>query len=206
METCNRYNDMMWLSYARGLLDSGVAAEMQSHGEFCNQCRERLEFSRRMAAVIDLYSTVPPESWTEEAAETFKSVHPSVHRGGSAAELFAEVVFDSYLHGKEAVRSRSMESRHLVFDLPQFEIDLALEYSGRQLKSMMGHLLSKTQDSAGILEESNLELRVAGRSYSATVNRFGEFSIPVDAALTGEPLELRCMLKGGQCAIVLIPC
>jgi hypothetical protein len=202
MGTCNRYDNLMWLSFAQGRLDSGLAAEMQSHSESCNECQERLEFSRSIAAVMDLNSTAPPESWTEEAAAAFKLVHPSQ----APSDLFAELVFDSYLHDKEAVRSRSMETRHLVFDLPEFEVDLALEYPGRQLKVITGHLLSKSADSAGMVQDFSLELRVAARVYSATANRFGEFSFTVDAAVTGEPLELRCALKGGQCAIVLIPC
>jgi hypothetical protein len=55
-------------------------------------------------------------------------------------------------------------------------------------------------------QDSNLELRSADRIYSTRVNRFGEFSFVVDVPITGEPLELRCTLKGGKCAIVLIPC
>jgi len=202
MDTCNRYDYLTWLLYARGLLDSGFAAEMRSHSESCNDCQEWLEFSRRMATVLDLSSTAPPESWTDEAAATFQSVHPIP----APSDVFGELVFDSFLHDKEAVRSRSLETRHLVFDLPEFEVDLALEYSGRQLKVMTGHLLSKGAGSGATVQDLSLELRVAARTYSATSNRFGEFLITVDAAMTGEPLELRCALKGGRCAIVLIPC
>jgi hypothetical protein len=201
MHTCNQYNYLMWLSYARGFLDSDFAAEMQSHSESCNDCQERLEFSRRIATALDLSSTAPPESWTDEAVATFQSVHPSP----APSDVFGELVFDSFLHDKEAVRSRSLETRHLLFDLPGFEVDLALEYSGRQLKVMIGHLLSKGADSATTVQDLSVELRAEARTYSATANRFGEFLITVDAAMTGEPLELRCALKGGQCAIVLIP-
>ena len=202
MSTCTLYDNVAWLSYARGYLDSAVAAEMQSHSESCNECRERLELCREIAAVVTLISTAPPESWIKEAVAAFNSVHPS----HAPSELFGELVFDSYLHDKEAVRSQSMEIRHLVFDLPEFDVDLVLEYSGRELKLIMGHLLSKGPDSVALDQDSGLELRAADRVYSTVVTRFGEFSFGVDVTITGEPLELRCALKGGQCAIVLIPC
>jgi hypothetical protein len=202
MGMCDRYDNLIWLSYARGRLDSGLATEMQSHSETCNECQERLDFARMIAAVVELNSTAPPESWTEEAAAAFKFVHPSQ----MPSDLFGELIFDSYLHDKEAVRSRSMEIRHLVFDLPDLQIDLALEYSGRQLKVIMGHLLSKSADPAGMVRDLSLGLCAGGRVYSTTANGFGEFFFAVDAPITGEPLELRCALKGGQCAIVLIPC
>ena len=201
MSSCNRYDNLMWLSYARGRLDSSVVVEMQSHSESCHECREQLDFSRKIAAVMDLSSVGPPESWTEEAAAKFEFAETSQQ----PSEIIADLVFDSYLHDKEAVRSRSMETRHLIFDLPEFEVDIALESSGRQLKVMMGHLLPKGADSAGIIQDLSLELRVAARIYATRPNRFGEFLFTVDAKIT-EPLELRCAFKEGPCAIVLIPC
>jgi hypothetical protein len=199
MSTCDRYDNLTWLSYAQGSLDSNIAAEIQSHIETCNECRERLEFFRTIV-LAGFYSTSPPESWLEEAAAAFKSVHPSQAPG----DFIGELVYDSYLHDEEAVRSLISEDRHLVFDLPRFKLDLVLEYTGRQLKLVMGHLLSKSADSAGD-HDFGLQLRASDHTYSATANRFGEFSFSVDAPVTGEPLELKCELKGGQCAIVLIP-
>jgi hypothetical protein len=200
MSACGRYDNLTWLTYAQGRLDSNVAAEMQSHSESCNECRGRLEFCRTIV-LAGFYSASPPESWLEEAAATFKSVHPSQ----APTDFIGELVYDSYLHDEEAVRSLIVEDRHLVFDLPAFKLDLVLEYSGRQLKLVMGHLLSKSADSAAGDHDFGLELRASDHLYSATANRFGEFSFSVDAQITGEPLELRCELKGGQCAIVLIP-
>lgn len=201
MSMCTRYDNLTWLSYARGGLDSGVAAEMLSHSESCDECRERLEFFRTITSVSDFYSTSPPESWMEEAAAAFKSVHPV----SAPSTSFGELVYDSYLHDTEAVRSTSVEDRHLVFDLPEFEVDLVLEYSGRQLKLIIGRLLSRNAESAARDHGVELELRTADGIYSARANSFGEFSFAVDAPTTGEPLELRYALKGGQCAIVLIP-
>ncbi len=202
MGTCNRYDNLMWLSYARGRLDSSVTAEMESHAESCNDCRRWLDFFRKIAAIIDLNSAAPPESWIEEAAAKFEFTRP----GPEPSNIFGNLVFDSYLHEKEAVRSRRMESRHLIFDLPRFEIGIAMEYSGRHLNMMVGHLLSKAADSMATLQGFSVELRVEARLYSTKPNSFGEFSFTVDAQITGEPLELRCMLEEGPCLIVLIPC
>lgn len=201
MSTCARYDNLAWLSYARSRLDPSVAAEMRAHSESCNECRDWLEFCRIVTSAIDLSSVEPPESWVDEAVEAFGSVYPNQ----VSSDSFGELVYDSYLHGKEAVRSPGREVRHLVFELPGFDIDLVLEHSGRQLKSVIGQLLSKGGDFTGVSSESSLELRAASRVYSTTVNRFGEFLFAVDAPISGEPLELRCALKGGQCAIVLIP-
>lgn len=202
MSTCARYDNLAWLSYARGRLDPRIAAEMRTHSESCNECRDWLEFCRTMTAAVDLNSVAPPQSWVDEAIDAFRSVHPD--QGSS--DSFGELVYDSYLHGKEAVRSPGMEVRHLVFDLPGFDVDLVLEFSGRQLKSVIGHLLAKSADFPVVSSDVALELRAAGRVYSTTANTFGEFLFAVDASINSEPLELRCTLKGGQCAILLIPC
>ena len=101
--------------------------------------------SRKIADIIDLNRTAPPESWTSEAAAKFGSTDaPDSQR----SRIFGDLIFDSHLHTAEAVRSSIAETRHLIFDLFKYEVDLALEYSGRQLKLMMGQLLAKTADSA----------------------------------------------------------
>ena len=200
MATCPEYDDLTWLSFARGLLESSVAAEMELHCVSCNECSSRMDFFRKIAGTIDLNSADPPQSWTDESAAKFDFATPS------STNVFGELVFDSYLHDKEAVRSRSLETRRLVFDLPTLEVDLALEYSGRRINVIMGHLLSKAAEPAPTVHDFSLELLVADRTYSTKPNRFGEFSFSVDAQITGEPLELRCAFEEGQCAVILIPC
>jgi hypothetical protein len=202
MDTCNRYDDLRWLSYARGRLDSDVAADMKLHQESCKECARRLEFSRKIAAIIELNASEPPESWTDEAVAEFDGADLS----RESSHIFGNLVFDSYVHEMEAVRSRSLETRHLVFELPGFELDLSLEYSGRQINTIMGHLVAKSEQSSSMSPVFSLELLVADRSYSTTPNPFGEFSFSVKAQLTGEPLELRCAFEEGPCAVVLIPC
>lgn len=202
MGMCARYDNVTWLLYARGYLDSGVAAEMRAHSESCSECRDWLGFCRTIGPALELNSSVPSESWVEEAVEAFKSLRPDQ----VSSDPFGELVYDSYLHDGETVRSPGLAVRHLIFDLPGFDIDLVLEYSGRQLKSVIGHFLSKVEDSPGMSPAFSVELRAGDRVYFTTANTFGEFLFTVDAPITGEPLELRCPLVGGQCAIVLIPC
>src|SRR6516162_1824767 len=112
MGTCTRYNSVTWLSYARGRLDSSIAAEMRTHSESCRECRDWLDFCSTIAAALELNSATPSESWVDEAVEAFKSVHPNQ----VSPESFGELVYDSYLHDREPVRSPAVESRHLVFD------------------------------------------------------------------------------------------
>jgi hypothetical protein len=202
MGSCNQYDNLLWLSYARGRLDSSVVREMESHVGTCDECREHLSFSRKIAAIIDVESPEPPGDWIREAAAKFEYVDfPEMPQ-----EIVANLVFDSYLHATEAVRSRSLQSRHLTFELPGFDLDLWLESSGRQLSAMTGHLMAKAGRSAVILPEVRLELQIEDRVYSTTPNGFGEFSFSLDAQLDGEPLELRCIFKEGPCATVFIPC
>lgn len=202
MDTCNRYDDLRWLSYARGRLEPGVAAEMELHEESCKECASRLDFSRKVAAILDLTAAEPPDSWLDEAAAEFEAA--DLNRQPS--HVFGNLVFDSYVHETEAVRSRSLDTRHLVFELPGFELDLALEYSGSQINTIMGHLVSKTGLPGSTGQDFSLKLLVAEQSYSAKPNQFGEFSFSVKAQFTGQPLELRCAFKEGPCAVVLIPC
>jgi len=202
MGSCNQYDNLLWLSYARGRLDSSVVREMESHVGTCDECREHLSFSRKIAAIIDVESPEPPEGWTEEAAAKFEYIgFPE-----TPSEIVANLVFDSYLHATEAVRSRNPEARHLTFELPGFDIDLWVETSGRHLSTVTGHLMPKAGRSAVILPEVRLELQVEDRVYSTTPNGFGEFSFPLDAHLDGEPLELRFIFKEGPCGTVFIPC
>src|ERR1051326_1172160 len=108
MAMCNRYDDLRWLSYARRELHSSLAAEMESHSESCDQCRKQLEFSRKIASVVELNALAPPESWTTEAAAQFDSFRPSPE----SSQVFGNLVFDSYLHDREPVRSPRREIRH----------------------------------------------------------------------------------------------
>ena len=202
METCNKYDDLMWLSFVRGRLESSVAAKMEVHHESCAECASRLEFFRKIAPIIELNAAEPPDSWTDEAVAQFKLLDP----GKETSNIFGNLIFDSYVHSIEAVRSRGLETRHLVFELASFELDLSLEYSGRQINMVLGHLLPKAAQSSEMNQDLILELLIADRRYSAKPNRFGEFSFGVQAPLTGEPLELRCAFKEGPCAVVLIPC
>jgi hypothetical protein len=192
----------MWLSFARARLEASVAAEMELHCASCTECASRLDFSRKIAPIIELNAAEPPADWTDQAVAEFKFMDLS--RGSS--NMFGTLVFDSYVHSVEAVRSRGLETRHLVFELPGFEIDLSLEYSGRQIDMVVGQLLSKPTAPRAIDQDCTLELRLAGQAYSAKPNQFGEFLFSVQAPLTGEPLELRCTFKEGQCAVVLVPC
>jgi hypothetical protein len=186
----------------RDRLESAAAAEMKLHAESCKECARRLDFSRKVAAIIELNAVEPPESWTDEAVAEFDVADLS----RESSHIFGNLAFDSYVHEMEAVRSRSLDTRHLVFEIPGFELDLALEYTGSQINTVMGHLVSRTESPDSTGPDFSLELLVADRSYSAKPNQFGEFSFSVKAQLTGEPLELRCAFKEGPCAVVLIPC
>jgi hypothetical protein len=155
-------------------------------------------FANKIAGIVDWNLEAPPETWTSEAAAQFESVTLDAN----TSSVFGNLVSDSYLRDVAIVRSGRLEIRHLVFDLHQFEIDLALEYSGRRLNTVIGHISAKRDEA---LTEFIAELRVSESTYSAKPNRFGEFSFSVDAPASGEPFELRCTFKEGPCAIVLIP-
>jgi hypothetical protein len=188
----------MWLSYATNHVASDVAADMKAHAESCAACRSEMIFSGKIAGILDWDSETPPENWTSEAIAQFGSARPDVE----TPIVFGNLVSDSYLRDEGTVRSGRSENRHLVFDLHEFEVDLALEYSGRQLNTVIGHMSGKREGNMG---EFVAELRVAETIYSAKPNQFGEFSFSVDAPASGEPFELRCTFKEGPCAIVLIP-
>jgi hypothetical protein len=199
MSKCTLYDPLTWLSYARNQLAHAITAEMESHSESCTECRSRMVFSRKIASVVDLNVEPPPESWTSEAAAQFQLVA----RNQETSNIVGDLITDSYLHDEGVVRSGGTESRHLVFDLHKFEARLSLEYSGRRLSTVTGHVASKHGDLAVAFVA---ELRVAERTYSAKSNPFGEFSFSIDVPAGDEPLELRFIFEEEPCAIVLIPC
>lgn len=72
METCNRYDEWIWLSYALGHpLEFSVTSELELHCRSCKECAARLDFSRKIAAILDLNAADPPASWIKEAAARF---------------------------------------------------------------------------------------------------------------------------------------
>jgi hypothetical protein len=174
---------------------------MKLHSESCSECKATFDFFSKIADIADLNAMEPPESWTSEAADQFD---PDMATDESI--VHGDLVFDSCIHDVEAVRSRRMEARHLVFDFPGFQIDLVLEYSGLQLDLIMGHILSKAPQLTKDLGRFGLELRLDTHFYSTTPNTLGEFIFKLQARTSGEPLELRCTTEEGLCAIVLIPC
>jgi hypothetical protein len=153
-----------------------------------------------MAAIADLNSLEPPEAWTTEAAGKFQPSAP-----GDESKVYGDLLFDSCLDDREVVRSKRMETRHLVFDFPRFELDIAMEYAGPELSMLMGQILLKTPTHPVSHHSYRLELTVDESVYSATPNNLGEFIFKVEAPISGDPLELRCTSEEGQCAVVLIP-
>ena len=206
MSTCNRYHDLSWHSVVRGQIDSAVAAEMKSHCESCDECRTQLDFWQKIESskdfYSDFYSQEPPGSWTAEALAQFDLLTPV-----EGKNVYVVLVFDSCLHEMAGVRSQRLETRRVVFDLPGFELDLALEYSGPQLGMLMGHLLSKTPQPAEDFGRFRVELRIDSQVYATKPNELGEFIFRVEALPTsGSPLEICCISEEGTCAIVLVPC
>jgi hypothetical protein len=185
----------------KGRLEPDLVSEIESHCESCDECRGQLDFFRKMAAIADLNSAEPPEAWTVEAAGRFQPAPP-----GGESKVYGDLLFDSCLDDREAVRSKRMETRHLVFDFPRFELDIAMEYAGRELRMLMGHILLKTPHHLASPGNFRLELTVDEHVHSAAPNKLGEFLFKVEAPLTRDPLELRCTSEEGQCAVVLIPC
>jgi len=200
MGACDRFDSLMWLSYLKGRLSADATAEMELHSASCNECRDQLDFFRKIIGIIELHSTAPPESWTKEAGEKFRLAGSNC----DLSRVFGEMVFDSDLHDEKPIRSRTMEARHLIFDSPKVQVDLVMESSGRQLKSIIGQLLAKPGEHAEPFEESVLTMTVASCTYTAVANRFGEFLFKIDAEMTGEPLELRYTFEEETC-VILIP-
>ena len=200
MAACDRFDNLMWLSYLKGRLSAAETVEMESHSASCNDCQSQLDFFRKIVGIIELNSATPPESWTDEAEAKFDLAASN----RNISHIFGQMVFDSYLHEEKAIRARTIEVRHLIFDLPKLQLDLVMESSGRQLKSMIGQLLPKPGESIESFEESILEVEVASHRYTTKPNWFGEFLFKIDAEMTGEPLELRYAFEEETC-VILIP-
>jgi len=200
MGACDRFDSLTWLSYAKGRLTAALTAEVESHAASCHECQDQLGFFRKIMGIIELQSAAPPESWIKEAGAKFRLAGSNQE----PSRIFGEMVFDSDLHGEKPIRSRSMAARHLIFDSPKFQVDLVMESSGRQLKSIIGQLLAKPGEPVEHFEESILTISVGSCTYTAVANQFGEFLFKIDAEMTGEPLEL-CYTFKEQTCVILIP-
>ena len=72
MKTCNAYEEWNWLSFTLGPLNATVSAKMELHSRSCKECGDWLKFCRKIAAIMDLETAAPPESWIEEAVSQFE--------------------------------------------------------------------------------------------------------------------------------------
>jgi len=200
MGDCKRYDVAFWISCMKGNLDALTVSELESHCQSCVECRTERDFFQKLSGVVEIEGLDPPEDWAAEASARFDS-----NVVGSERALVAELVFDSLLHDAEAVRSRRLETRHLVFNVTGFQIDLILEYSGPRLDMLMGHVLptGRRQNAYNPVE---LEIRYESGVLSTLSNELGEFIFKLGTRSGGDPLELRCTFQEGPCAIVLIPC
>jgi hypothetical protein len=172
---------------------------MDAHLQTCADCREDAELARKISKSDSLVAAEPPESWLREAAAQFESFVPIDN-----AQLIAELISDSCLENAEPVRAGLMTNRKLRFELPGLKIELLLEYSGPQLEMVIGHLLLQDPRNGNYVQV--LELKADDKVFTTKPTELGEFLFSVGTPLTGSPLELKCILKEGPCAVVVIPC
>jgi hypothetical protein len=211
MPTCSRYDILLWASYRKGQLDPVLLSQMKAHYETCGDCRVLCELLGKIGDAADLDSLAPPESWMWEAVAKFDSISKSSAATAfdppkAESVLYGELVFDSYLQDAEVVRSRRTETRRLLFEFPDFDIDVALGYAGRCIEKLMGHILPKDIGSRFIVEGCVLELVSDDEMYAGNPNTLGEFVFDLAARRNAGSLVLRCKFQEGPCAVVLILC
>ena len=199
MATCEEYNLLQWIARERGQVDGAEILRMDAHLQSCADCREDAELARKISKSDNMVHAEPPESWVREAAAQFESFVPIDN-----ALLIAELISDSYLENAEPLRAGLMTNRKLRFDLPDLQIELLLEYSGPQLEMVIGQLLLQHPRKGNHVQV--LELKADDKIFTTKPTELGEFLFSIGTPLTGSPLELKCILKEGPCAVLVIPC
>jgi hypothetical protein len=74
IESCCWHDQSAWLWFVLDpLFESAATASLELHTRSCTECARRLNFYRKLVAMMDLNTAGPPESWIEEAVARFKT-------------------------------------------------------------------------------------------------------------------------------------
>lgn len=145
----------------------------------------------------------PPREWIDESVRQFNSVRIS---GEEPPQIFAELIYDSFVRDPEALRSRTLEERHAKFQSADFEVNVLLQTGGGLLRLVVGQLYSQNANRARDVENVEAEVRIRDRAYATFTNARGEFLLDLSTPVTGDPLEIRFRFKEGPCLTLMLLC
>jgi hypothetical protein len=152
-----------------------------------------------VAEFVQSESSEPPTEWIQEALSGFRPAEQT-----EPHIFFAGLISDTFLESPAGIRAVNLNERRMVFDSERFRIEVSADFSGRQLRSVVGHLESKLSHEAADIVVP-VELALGETVLKTFSNKNGEFYFPLEGELSGDPLELRIRLEGGTCLVALVP-
>lgn len=203
MDRPAHYGDFDLVQYVKRRMPAEAASDIEAHAGECPDCHARLDFYRKVLPLVNSDQLEPPEEWI---AEAFRQFSPTRRCGEEPPQVFAELTYDSFIHGSEGSRSRALEQRRAQFQSADFQVNIMLQTGGGLLQSVIGQLRARNSGRESDVERTVAELRVGDRTYLSQTNRWGEFLFSPGAPATGDPLEVRFRFNEGPCLTVMLLC
>lgn len=162
-----------WVDFVRGIDGNVGQSAMQEHLERCARCARAVRVLRGFAE----YAAAQASS--EPAADVLRRAQAIFPARGSAAPVFARLVYDSFRQPLAAgVRAQDLPARHALYEAANVCVDLRLEHEPESgLMTLMGQIADREQPRANTTTRPVLLMAAKGLVASARCNRLGEFEM-----------------------------
>jgi len=175
----------------------------QNHVDLCEICRGRLNLYQSIQSFLKSESDFEvPSGWLERMVRLFDA--KGLRRDLKEAESYAWLAFDSLLAGAQGIRSTSAQ-RHLIWESPEFRVDMMVESANRQNVLLIGQLTAKRRTPASESAGAVVEAKVGDSVFSAELNSIGEFVVSVGRLPQNDPIEVLFRLPDRPLLTLLIP-
>lgn len=172
------FSDWQWTDYARGVVEDAVRTAMSAHlSSGCRRCGRIVDVLQGVAVTAQRERNhEPPEQVIRNATAIYAMHRPEKD---SLPKAVARLIHDSFREPLPAgLRSGSRLTRHALFHVGSYYLDLQLEYQPASASvTMMGQLANRDRlgsSTAGI----PVSLKEGDQLVANTVcNQFGEFQL-----------------------------
>lgn len=182
------------VDYLDGRLSDNDGGRVEEH--LAGGC-ERCEADRNWYSLLKSMKGVPesePPSWVfRRAVRLFEARHHSESAPKRLARAVARLVFDSFNQPAVAgARSSGALSRHLLYAVDDYSIDLQIAPKGESGADLIGQVLSASEPGFDSVAGLTIDLALKGETISSTVTDdigifimskidLGEYDLQIDA-------------------------
>jgi hypothetical protein len=172
------YSDWQWTDYARGLVEDGVRAAMDTHlASGCRRCGRTVDVLRNVAQMAQGESSYePPAQAIRNARAIYALNRPEQD---SLPKAVARLIHDSFRTPLPAgLRAGNRVARHALFEAGNYSLDVQLEHRPASgVVTLIGQLANRARPDSN-LAGTPVWLKERNRLVATTVcNQFGEFQL-----------------------------